>query len=121
MFGDEASLRRMLGCLVRNALTHGAGRAGGGAGAPVRSGRWRCSGTGPRWWSGVLDRGPGFPPGALEQVFDRFYRVDPNRSGPGAGLGLAIARAVAAQHGGSVTAANRTGGGAQLVVHLPAA
>jgi two-component system, OmpR family, sensor kinase len=118
VFGDEAALRRMLGCLVRNARTHG---AGGTAGAGVDGVSVEVTRHGPEVLVRVADRGPGFPSGALERVFDRFYRADPSRSGDGAGLGLAIARAVAEQHGGAVTAANRDGGGACVTVRLPAA
>ena len=53
--------------------------------------------------------GPGLDDEALEHVFDRFWQKDPARSGAGAGLGLAIVAAVAAEHDGSVTAANAPG------------
>jgi two-component system, OmpR family, phosphate regulon sensor histidine kinase PhoR len=48
----------------------------------------------------VSDDGPGIAPGEADRVFERFYRADPARSGPGKGLGLAIARHVVAGHGG---------------------
>src|SRR5207253_1182700 len=61
----------------------------------------------------VRDSGEGIPSGALEHVFDRFYRVDKarNRRFGGAGLGLSIVRAVAQAHGGraSVTSADGHG------------
>jgi two-component system, OmpR family, sensor kinase len=71
----------------------------------------------------VADRGPGIPPGDLGQIFERFYRVDRARTAGqtgGTGLGLAIVRAIAEAHGGSVTAANRAGGGAVFTIALPA-
>jgi two-component system, OmpR family, sensor histidine kinase MprB len=62
----------------------------------------------------VRDHGPGFSGEDLPRVFDRFYRARSARGRPGSGLGLAIVRQVAEAHGGSVTAANAAGGGAQL-------
>jgi two-component system sensor histidine kinase MprB len=64
----------------------------------------------------VADRGPGVPDAELRQIFERFHRTDAARSLPGSGLGLAIVAEIAAQHGGSVEASSREGGG--LVVTL---
>jgi hypothetical protein len=71
----------------------------------------------------VSDDGPGFPAGFLPHAFERFARPDSGRSRDdgGAGLGLAIVRAVAAAHGGVATASNRPGGGAVVVLQLPGA
>jgi two-component system, OmpR family, sensor histidine kinase MprB len=66
----------------------------------------------------VRDHGPGFCGEDLPRVFDRFYRARSARGLPGSGLGLAIVRQVAEAHGGSVTAANAGGGGAQLRLRL---
>lgn len=62
----------------------------------VQGGRFVCS---------VQDSGPGVPAAAIERVFDRFYRVDPSRGrqSGGAGLGLAITRALVRAHGGEIT------------------
>jgi two-component system, OmpR family, sensor histidine kinase MprB len=62
----------------------------------------------------VRDHGPGFSGEDLPRVFDRFYRARSARGLPGSGLGLAIVRQVAEAHGGTVSAANADGGGAQL-------
>ena len=67
----------------------------------------------------VRDYGPGIPEADLPYVFDRFYRAPDARGRPGSGLGLAIVRQVALAHGGSVTATNEPGGGAQLRLRIP--
>jgi signal transduction histidine kinase len=69
----------------------------------------------------VRDSGIGIPNDALEQIFERFYRVDSsrNRASGGSGLGLAIVRAVIEAHGGIILARNAQGGGAEFRVSLP--
>jgi len=71
----------------------------------------------------VSDDGPGFPAGFLPHAFERFARPDSGRArgDGGAGLGLAIVRAIAAAHGGVATAGNKPGGGAVVRLHLPGA
>ncbi len=64
----------------------------------------------------VADRGPGIAADAVEQIFAKFHGTA--RAG-GCGLGLAICRAIASLHGGSIAAANRPGGGAVFTVALP--
>ncbi len=64
----------------------------------------------------VSDHGPGLKADELEKVFDKFFH-DP--SSPGAGLGLAICRAVVNAHGGRIWAENRKGGGAVFRFTLP--
>lgn len=67
----------------------------------------------------VADDGPGIPPDALEQVFDRFYRADRSRSrsSGGSGLGLSIVSAIVEAHGGTVDVVND--GGARFTIRLP--
>ncbi len=67
----------------------------------------------------VLDRGPGIPPGEEERIFEEFHRVDTGRPVEGAGLGLAVCRAIVRAHGGRIQATNRPGGGAAFRVTLP--
>jgi two-component system sensor histidine kinase MprB len=67
----------------------------------------------------VRDRGPGIAPEDLPHVFDRFYRATSSRSMPGSGLGLAIVRQTAESHGGTASARNAEGGGAELRLELP--
>jgi len=62
----------------------------------------------------VWDRGPGLDQQDTDRIFDRFYRSSTARALPGSGLGLSIVRKVAADHGGTVTAAPRPGGGAVI-------
>ena len=72
----------------------------------------------------VEDTGTGIPPEQLSRVFDRFYKVDVSRTGTeipsGSGLGLSIVQAIVARHGGTISAANATGGGARFEILLPA-
>jgi two-component system, OmpR family, sensor histidine kinase MprB len=67
----------------------------------------------------VRDEGPGINPADLPHVFERFYRSTEARSRPGAGLGLAIVRAAAERHGGSVSAGRAEQGGALLTMSVP--
>ncbi len=73
----------------------------------------------------VADNGEGIPGDQLDAIFDRFHRVDGARTsgdGSGSGLGLTIARAIAADHGGSLTAASGgRGAGTTMALRLPAA
>jgi len=68
----------------------------------------------------VRDSGSGLPQGAQTRLFQRFYRGE-NAQRDGAGLGLAIAQAIAQAHGGSIRASNVEGGGAEFAVRLPVA
>ena len=67
----------------------------------------------------VIDHGPGLPPGTESRVFEKFFRIRPNESRRGIGLGLAIVRGIVEAHGGTISAANRPGGGAVFRFTLP--
>ncbi|MGC1676134.1 MAG: PAS domain-containing sensor histidine kinase [Candidatus Binataceae bacterium] len=67
----------------------------------------------------VQDRGIGIPPEDLSRIFGRFERTAVSRNYGGLGLGLYIANQVIEQHGGSIRAENRTGGGTRFVIELP--
>ncbi|HEY0511121.1 MAG TPA: ATP-binding protein [Thermoanaerobaculia bacterium] len=63
----------------------------------------------------VLDSGPGVPPELLPRIFDPYFSTHDT----GTGLGLPIARRIAEEHGGAITARNRPEGGLEVVVTLP--
>ncbi|QEH33366.1 Sensor kinase CusS [Aquisphaera giovannonii] len=70
---------------------------------------------------GVEDRGPGLSPAELARVFDPFYRTDQARreGRPGVGLGLPVARRIAAALGGSLAATSGPGPGCLFTLRLP--
>ena len=67
----------------------------------------------------VKDTGRGIRADDIGHVFERFWRASDAPPG-GLGLGLAIASWIAERHGGSISAADRPGGGARFEVRLPA-
>ena len=69
----------------------------------------------------VEDRGCGIPARDLPHVFEPFYRSESARrlGHAGVGLGLAVARRIAASHGGTITAESEPGRGSRFVVRLP--
>jgi signal transduction histidine kinase len=71
----------------------------------------------------VTDSGPGIPPAEVGRIFGRFTRVDPGRSrkAGGFGLGLAVVKAIAEAHGGSVQVRSTLGQGSVFELILPTA
>jgi len=68
----------------------------------------------------VADRGPGLLPGQESRVFEKFYRAPDRRQEQfGSGLGLTVCEAIITAHGGTITAKNRTGGGANFSLWIP--
>jgi nitrogen fixation/metabolism regulation signal transduction histidine kinase len=63
----------------------------------------------------VADNGPGFPPEAIDRVFDPYVTSKPK----GTGLGLAIVKKLVEEHAGWIEAVNHPDGGALLRVVLP--
>jgi signal transduction histidine kinase len=72
---------------------------------------------------GVEDTGLGIAPQDQAKIFDRFYRVNPDRSRHtgGSGLGLAIARAIVQAHGGDIQVKSAVGQGSCFTIQLPKA
>ena len=109
--GDPIALKRLVTNLVDNALKFGSsarGRVFAEAGMAVLE---------------VDDDGPGVPEGEIERAFEPFQRLEGSRSREtgGAGLGVAVVRAIARGHGGEVTLQNRAEGGLRARVTLPLA
>jgi two-component system sensor histidine kinase KdpD len=67
----------------------------------------------------VDDEGPGLPAAGRERLFDKFQRGRDEGTVVGAGLGLAICRAIVMAHGGTIRAGDRPGGGARFQFTLP--
>ena len=117
VFADADALGTVLDNLLDNALAHtpAGGRitvawdAPDAAGAPVRI--------------AVADTGAGIPEEHRARVFERFHRVDPDRSRDrgGTGLGLAIVKHLAQLFGGTVRVESEVGRGSTFTVELPAA
>jgi two-component system, OmpR family, heavy metal sensor histidine kinase CusS len=67
----------------------------------------------------VSDTGHGIAPENLPRVFDRFYRADSSRSSGGAGLGLALVKAIVDLHGGSARIESEVNRGTKVVLVFP--
>jgi two-component system, OmpR family, sensor kinase len=111
---DPDRLAQALRNLLANAIEHT--RPGSGL---VRLRVQRAKGTTVELI--VEDDGPGIPAQQRERVFDRLHRTDSarDRASGGAGLGLAIVRAIAEAHGGRVSATRAQAGGARIDLELP--
>jgi signal transduction histidine kinase len=70
-----------------------------------------------RFW--VRDTGPGIPPEEQDRIFERFVRASNGRRSEGAGLGLAIVRAIATAHEGRVEVVSRAGRGSTFTIVVP--
>ncbi|MFD4336979.1 ATP-binding protein [Streptomyces anulatus] len=108
--GSRGQLSRVIGNLLDNAQRHAEGSVAVSVAADGRGVRVE-----------VRDDGAGVPEDERERIFERFVRLDDARSRDdgGAGLGLAIARDVAARHGGTLTVDRAAEGGAAFRLWLP--
>jgi signal transduction histidine kinase len=102
-------LRRALRNLIDNALRYG------------RKADVALHREGPEAVITINDEGQGIPPAELARMTEPFTRGEGsrNRATGGAGLGLAIARAIAEQHGGRLVLTNRREGGLSVELRLP--
>ncbi len=110
ILGDATSLRRLVLILLDNAIKF----SPDGGGIDVRT-----SSTDDTAQFEVHDDGPGIPAEDLPHIFERFYRSSTARNGPGAGLGLAIAKAIVEEHGGEISIDSAARGGTTVRVTLP--
>jgi two-component system sensor histidine kinase ResE len=108
---DRARVEQILLILLDNALRH----TPDGGRVEVVVGREDGQAT-----VAVRDTGEGITPESQAFVFDRFYRGDASREGRSAGLGLSIARGLAAAHQGSVGLESAVGEGSTFTLRLPA-
>jgi len=109
---DYVQVDQVLTNLIENALQHTPPGTEVGVTAERADGVVRVT---------VADRGPGVPPGTVERIFDKFYRMaeGDGRAGAGSGLGLAVARGLVEAHGGRAWAEPRPGGGLAVRFTLP--
>lgn len=110
--GDAARLRKMCATLIENACKYV--DEGGSIRVTLSSAGRFCE-------TNVANSGQAIPAEDLPHVFDRFYRSDKARtSGAGGfGLGLAIAREIAREHGGDITVESSKAAGTVFHVRLP--
>ena len=110
--GNEQRLRRLAGTLIDNACKY----VDDGGAVDVALSR-----SGKQARLQVRNTGAPISPEDLPHVFDRFYRADKARTGGagGHGLGLAIARAIAEEHGGTLTASSTQAEGTAFTATLP--
>lgn len=109
--GDAQRIRQVIAILLDNAVHY----TGEGGGIILRADVSAHSLT-----VQVEDHGPGIPPENRERIFERFYRADQSRSDRDHfGLGLSIARELAALHGGKLFCRDTPGGGSTFVLELP--
>lgn len=110
---DQQRLMQALAALADNAVKYTPTGTTIGIGSTVDADEVRL-------W--VRDEGPGLDPADLDRIFDRFARgSDGPRRSDGAGLGLAIVRAIARAHDGEVQVASRPGEGTTFVLRIPLA
>jgi signal transduction histidine kinase len=115
LWADEQRLSQVLGNLLDNALRH---TPSGG------SVELSCASNGDWLTIAVTDSGEGIASEHLPRLFERFYRADSarDREHGGAGIGLAIAKALVEAHGGTISVVSAgLGTGATFTVELPIA
>ncbi len=114
VLGDAGLLRTLVGNLLRNAIQHGKSAAPICVSVEVTEKIVDLA---------VVDRGAGIAPAHLPRIFERFFRADDSRSRltGGAGLGLALVKAIADLHGATCTLHSEPGMGTTVRVVFPLA
>ncbi|HWO43357.1 MAG TPA: ATP-binding protein [Candidatus Eisenbacteria bacterium] len=108
---DRERLAQVFQNLIENAIQHSP------RGATVAIDARESVEDGQRWIDyEVKDSGPGFAEADLPRIFEPFF----SRRRGGTGLGLSIVQRIVEDHGGKIRAQNRFGGGALMIVRLPA-
>jgi heavy metal sensor kinase len=108
--GDRDRLKQVLVNLVDNAIKY----------TPADGHIWvKVGSEGDNAVLAVEDTGVGIAPDHQDKVFERFYRVSPDRGESGAGLGLAIVKSIIHAHGGNVVLRSKPGLGSAFRVELP--
>jgi len=108
--GDEVMLEQVLSNLLENAARHTP--KGTAIEISARAGSDALE-------VGVRDHGPGFATGEETRLFEKFHQARPESAQSGFGLGLAICKAIVEAHGGTISARNAPGGGAEFRFTLP--
>ena len=113
VYADKERLRQLLLILLDNALRY-TPKGGGGITVTAKP-------DGREVALSVKDTGIGIPEEKHEEIFERFYRIDPSRgrSEGQAGLGLSIAKWIAEAHGGRISVQSSPGQGSTFTVRLP--
>ena len=119
--GVPKLLRRAVRNLLENASRHGrAPHDGEGTHGVILELRASPSASPAVVYLAVMDQGPGVPMEYQQRVFEPFYRLPGvSETGGGVGLGLALVKAIAERHGGSVRCSNNPQGGARFELTLP--
>ncbi|MCA1987817.1 MAG: HAMP domain-containing protein [Desulfarculus sp.] len=114
LWGDRRQLEQAVLNLMDNAIKYT--QPGGKVGLSFRAGEGGSV-------IAVSDTGPGIDPQHLPRLFERFYRVDKDRSREmgGTGLGLAIVKHIVQAHGGSLEVDSQPGRGSEFRLIIPAA
>ncbi|MFA9461585.1 sensor histidine kinase [Thiohalorhabdus sp. Cl-TMA] len=109
--GYSGQMHQVFVNLIQNAVDAVSEHRGSG-GVTVVAAR-----TGGEVRASIRDDGPGLEPDRIPELFEPFFTTKP--PGQGTGLGLYIAYGIVSEHGGTLQAANRPEGGAELSLSLP--
>lgn len=114
VWGNIDRLKQVLTNLLDNAIKHS--EVGGEVGVALGMKNNHA-------FIAVKNAGPGIPREELENIWERFYKVDKSRSrrGTGTGLGLSIVKKIIEMHDGKVSVESEPGDGAVFTIYLPAA